>query len=435
MKILLAGGGTAGHINPALAIAGYIKQKRPDTEFLFIGNKDGMEQRLVPQAGFPIRSITISGFQRSLSPKSMAANLRTVRRTVTSSAAAKKIIKEFQPDLCIGTGGYVSGPVVRDAARLGIPCLIHEQNAYPGVTNKMLAHRVQKVMLAVEAAKPYFKDVPVVVTGNPVRGEILTADKAESRKQLGLDQRPVILSFGGSLGAQKINEALVDLIARSGKNGRYQHIHAYGKYGGWFPDKLREAGVEPDDCPNLDIRPYIDNMPVCMAAADLVISRAGAITLSEIQAMGKPAILIPSPNVAENHQYHNAMALVDAGAAEIIEESNLSGAAVIEKADAMLHDEATLAKFSENSEKNHTPFAFRHRINYDDKRGCLCVKIVYDGTKAAQRRRAAPRGKEQRAAAFGGNGAGAGRERALQLSAAFGHRGLAADPPLAGLWS
>lgn len=219
MKILLAGGGTAGHINPALAIAGYIKQKRPDTEFLFIGNKDGMEQRLVPQAGFPIESITISGFQRSLSPKSMAANLRTVRRTVTSSAAAKKIIKAFQPDLCIGTGGYVSGPVVRDAARLGIPCLIHEQNAYPGVTNKMLAHRVQKVMLAVEAAKPYFKDVPVVVTGNPVRGEILTADKAESRKQLGLDQRPVILSFGGSLGAQKINEALVDLIARSGKNG------------------------------------------------------------------------------------------------------------------------------------------------------------------------------------------------------------------------
>ena len=325
MKILLAGGGTAGHINPALAIAGYIKQKRPDTEFLFIGNKDGMEQRLVPQAGFPIRSITISGFQRSLSPKSMAANLRTVRRTVTSSAAAKKIIKEFQPDLCIGTGGYVSGPVVRDAARLGIPCLIHEQNAYPGVTNKMLAHRV--------------------------RGEILTADKAESRKQLGLDQRPVILSFGGSLGAQKINEALVDLIARSGKNGRYQHIHAYGKYGGWFPDKLREAGVEPDDCPNLDIRPYIDNMPVCMAAADLVISRAGAITLSEIQAMGKPAILIPSPNVAENHQFHNAMALVNAGAAEIIEESDLSGAAVIEKADAMLQSEETLAKFSENSKK------------------------------------------------------------------------------------
>ena len=351
MKILLAGGGTAGHINPALAIAGYIREKRPDTVFLFIGNKDGMEQRLVPQAGFEIRSITISGFKRSFSPKSVAENLKTVKRTFSSSAEAKKIIREFSPDICIGTGGYVSGPVVREASKLGIPCIIHEQNAYPGVTNKMLAKRVKKVMLAVEAAKPYFKDASVVVTGNPVRGEILTADKEASRKKLGLDQRPVILSFGGSLGAQKINESVADLVARSGKNGRYQHIHAYGKFGGFFPELLKEKGADPDNCPNLDIRPYIDNMPECMAAADLVISRAGAITLSEIQAMGKPAILIPSPNVAENHQYHNAMALVNAGAAEIIEESDLSGEAVIEKADAMLQNEETLAKFSENSKK------------------------------------------------------------------------------------
>ena len=319
MKILLAGGGTAGHINPALAIAGYIREKRPDTVFLFIGNKDGMEQRLVPQAGFEIRSITISGFKRSFSPKSVAENLKTVKRTFSSSAEAKKIIREFSPDICIGTGGYVSGPVVREASKLGIPCIIHEQNAYPGVTNKMLAKRVKKVMLAVEAAKPYFKDAS--------------------------------LSFGGSLGAQKINESVADLVARSGKNGRYQHIHAYGKFGGFFPELLKEKGADPDNCPNLDIRPYIDNMPECMAAADLVISRAGAITLSEIQAMGKPAILIPSPNVAENHQYHNAMALVNAGAAEIIEESDLSGEAVIEKADSMLESEETLAKFSENSRK------------------------------------------------------------------------------------
>ena len=351
MRVLLAGGGTAGHINPALAIAGTIREKRPDAEFLFIGNRDGMEQRLVSQAGYEIKSIVISGFQRSLSPKSAVANVKTVTRTITSSAAAKKIIREFQPDICIGTGGYVSGPVVREAARLGVPCIIHEQNAYPGVTNKMLAKRVKKVMLAVEAAKPYFKDAPVVVTGNPVRSEILTADKAAARQKLGLDRRPVILSFGGSLGAQRINESLVDLIARSGRDGRYQHIHAYGKYGGWFPDAVREKGVDPDACRNLDIRSYIDNMPECMAAADLVISRAGAITLSEIQAMGKPAILIPSPNVAENHQFHNAMALVNAGAAEIIEESDLSCEAVVEKADAMLQSAETLAKFSENSKK------------------------------------------------------------------------------------
>lgn len=351
MKILLAGGGTAGHINPALAIAGYIREKRPDTEFLFIGNKDGMEQRLVPQAGFEIRSIVISGFKRSFSPKNMIENVKTVKRTFSSSHEAKKIIAEFKPDICIGTGGYVSGPVIRTAAKMGIPCIIHEQNAFPGVTNKMLAKSVRKVMLAVPDAKKYFEKADFVITGNPVRGEILTADKEKSRQELGLDARPVILSFGGSLGARKINEAVSDLVARSGKDGRYQHIHAYGSYGEWFPSLVKEKGTDIEKCDNLDIRPYIDNMPTCMAAADLVICRAGAITLSEIQAMGKPAILIPSPNVAENHQYHNAMALVNKGAAEIIEESQLSGELLMETADKMLINPQNLAKISENSKK------------------------------------------------------------------------------------
>lgn len=351
MKVLLAGGGTAGHINPALAIAGYIRQKRSDAQFLFIGNRGGMEQRLVPQAGFEIKSITISGFQRSLKPKSTVQNLRTVRRTVSSSIEARRIIKAFQPDICIGTGGYVSGPVVRTAAKLGVPCIIHEQNAYPGVTNKMLAKNVEKVMLAVEAAKPYFKNAEIVVTGNPVRGEILTADKARSREKLGLDERPVVLSFGGSLGAEKINNAVADLIARSGKDGKYQHIHAYGKFGGGFPQLVKEKGTDIDACPNLDVRPYIDNMAECMAAADLVICRAGAITLSELQAMGKPAILIPSPNVAENHQFHNAMALVNAGAAELIEESELSPETLAEKADALLQNPEKLEQFGKASKK------------------------------------------------------------------------------------
>ena len=347
MKVLLAGGGTAGHINPALAIAGYIKTMRPDTQFLFIGNRGGMEQRLVPQAGFEIKFITISGFKRSLKPRAAVENIRTLGRTVSSSAQAKKIIREFDPDICIGTGGYVSGPVVRTAARMGIPCLIHEQNAYPGITNKLLSKRVKKVMLAVEAAKKYFPDADVVVTGNPVRGEILTADKEQSREKLGLDQRPVVLSFGGSLGAQKVNEAVADIVARSGIDGRYQHIHAYGKFGSFFPSLVEEKGADLSKAPNIDIRPYIDNMPECMAAADLVICRAGAITLSELQAMGKPAILIPSPNVAENHQYHNAMALVNAGAAELIEESELTGELLTKKVDAMLSDREKLRKYSE----------------------------------------------------------------------------------------
>lgn len=351
MRVLLAGGGTAGHINPALAIAGYIKSKRPDTEFLFIGNKNGMEQRLVTQAGYNIKSITISGFKRSLSPKNMLENVKTVSRTITSSIEAKKFIAEFKPDICIGTGGYVSGPVIRTASKMGIPCIIHEQNAYPGVTNKMLAKGVKKVMLAVPEAKKYFDKVDVVVTGNPVRGEILTADKEESRNKLGLDSRPVILSFGGSLGARKINESVAEIVARSGKDGKYQHIHAYGSYGEWFPQLVKEKGADISKCDNLDVRPYIDNMPECMAAADLVICRAGAITLSEIQAMGKPAILIPSPNVAENHQYHNAMALVNAGAAEIIEESELTGELLMQKADSMLVSSEKLNEISENSRK------------------------------------------------------------------------------------
>ncbi|MGN0442855.1 MAG: undecaprenyldiphospho-muramoylpentapeptide beta-N-acetylglucosaminyltransferase [Acutalibacteraceae bacterium] len=352
MRVIFAGGGTAGHINPALAIAGYLKDKEPKTEILYIGAQGGMEERLVPQAGFEIRTIKISGFKRSLSPKAIKDNIVTVKRAFSSTADAKKIMKEFKPDICIGTGGYVSGPVIRAALKLKIPAIIHEQNAFPGVTTKMLSKNVQKVMLANPYAKKYLSDsCHFVTTGNPVRGEIITAAKETSRKELGLDERPVILSFGGSLGARKINEGVADLIARSGKDGKYQIIHAYGQYGKWFPDLLREKGIEPDDCKNLDIREYINNMSTCLAAADLVICRAGAITLSELQVQGKPAILIPSPNVAENHQYHNAMSMVDSKAAFIIEESELTGEKVIEYADRILGDEETLKEYSQNAGK------------------------------------------------------------------------------------
>lgn len=352
MKILFAGGGTAGHINPALAIAGYVRSKNPDAQILFVGNRGGMEERLVPEADFDFAPITISGFKRKISPKALMENAKTVKRVITSSFESKKIIEDFKPDLCVGTGGYVSGPVLRKAAKMGIPIIIHEQNAFPGVTTKMLSKQAKRVMLAIEDAKKYLdKDCKFVVTGNPVRADILKVNKENARRELGLDRRPVILSFGGSLGARKINEAMADVIARSGKDGKYQHIHAYGQYGKWFPDLVKEKGTDIEKCPNLDIREYINNMPVCMAAADVVVSRAGAITLSEIQAMGKPAILIPSPNVAENHQYHNAMALVNAGAAEIIEEKDLTETAVTEKLDSLLLNPEKLKEYSENSRK------------------------------------------------------------------------------------
>ncbi len=354
MKVLLAGGGTAGHINPALAIASYIKEQEPDAEFLFIGNRDGMEQRLVAAAGFPIKSVVISGFKRSLSPKSTVHNIKTVARSFTARADAKKIIGDFDPDICIGTGGYVSGPVILAACNLGYPAVIHEQNAYPGVTNKMLAKKVRRVMLAIEDAKKHFDGgASFVVTGNPIRPEILATKHEEARHKLGFDglKKPIILSFGGSLGAKCINEAMAELMARSAKDKKYYHIHAYGQQGGYTLDLLKERGVSLDMSDNLDVRPYIDNMNECLAACDLVVSRAGAITLSEIQAKGRPAVLIPSPFVAENHQYHNAMSMANKKAALVIEQKDLTGEKLAQTVDSILTDPAVLQKYRKNAQK------------------------------------------------------------------------------------
>ncbi len=352
MKIILAGGGTAGHINPAIAIAQTIKAKEPDSKILFIGNEGGLEQRLVKNAGFDIESISIRGFRRSLSFKAMAQNVGTVFKAMSASKKAKSIIKSFAPDICVGTGGYVSGPVIKAAQSLGIPTVIHEQNAYPGVTTKMLSKKAKCVMLAMDAARDRMdSSCKFVLTGNPVRPEIIGVNKEEARKSLGVDERPLVISFGGSMGARKINENIAQVIARSGKDKAYQHIHAYGQYGKWFPDLLKEQGVDFDKCDNLDIREYIDNMNICMAAADLAVCRCGAITLSELQVMGKPSVLIPSPNVAENHQYHNAMALVKENAASVIEEKDLTPERLTQEIDKLLKNKELLKKYGENAKK------------------------------------------------------------------------------------
>lgn len=352
MKVVLAGGGTAGHINPALAIAGYLKEQQPETEFLYIGAKDGMEERLVPAAGYPFQSIKISGFQRKLNLKNIQKNIKTLVHVFTSSAAARRMLKEFQPDICIGTGGYVSGPVLREAMKLGIPSIIHEQNAFPGITNKMLSKHAAKTMLAVaDAQKHLDASARCILTGNPVRQTILHTDKEAARARLGLDERPVILSFGGSLGARKINEAVADLLVQSAKTKQFQHIHGFGQWGKWFPDLLKEKGLNLADTPFMDVREYINDMPDCLAAADLVICRAGAITLSEVQAMGKAAILVPSPNVAENHQYHNAMAMVNRNAAVILEEKDLNGAVLCAKVEELFRNPQTIPELAENARK------------------------------------------------------------------------------------
>ena len=352
IKVLFTGGGTAGHINPALAAAGYLKQREPDAQILYVGNKGGMEERLVANAGYEIRTVTISGFQRKLTPKNLARNAQTVVRMFTASAEAKKILREFAPDVCVGTGGYVSGPVIREAAKLGIPCVIHESNASPGVTTKMLAKSVRTVMLAVPDARKYFDDsVNCTVTGNPVRGEVLAAEREASRKALGLDERPLILSFGGSLGASALNRAAAYMLAESGKEKRFQHIHGYGQHDEKFLEELQELGFRQEENPQIRLLEYIDNMPQCLSAADLVIGRAGAMTLSEIEAKSKASILIPSPNVAENHQFHNAMALVRRGAAEIIEEKDLSGESLWKKVTKIVSDPQRLRSLGENAGK------------------------------------------------------------------------------------
>ena len=356
MKLIFATGGTAGHINPALAVASYIKEQYPDSEILFIGTKDHMEARLVPQAGFAFQTIEINGFKRSFSPKAIADNVKTVGKLLKSEKDSKRIIKEFQPDVVIGFGGYVSGPVLESAAKLQIPSCIHEQNAFPGITNKQLAKKVDRVMLTVEDAKKHLEPKnEVVVTGLPVRGEILKKDKAEARKELGIpDGKKLVLSFGGSLGAAPLNEAMREILLRHAEDGSVYHIHSAGTNGAEYLKGLEEQGfVKRSDTVlkkgSVEVRLYIDNMDVCMAAADLVIGRAGASSLSEIEAMGKASILIPSPYVAENHQYHNAMALVNRNAARIIEEKNLTSDSLSEMMNDLLSSDETLFDIERNA--------------------------------------------------------------------------------------
>ena len=332
LKVLLAGGGTAGHLNPALAIAEIIKSNRPDAEFLFAGTPFGIEAKLIAKTNYKFAPIKVKGFQRKLTIKNIGRNIQAAAYLTTAGHRAKEIISEFKPDIVIGTGGYVSGPIVMKASQMKIPTAIHEQNAYPGVTTRLLSKHVDEVMLTVEEAKEFLeKDIKYTVTGLPVRSGIMTKTKAQARKELGFDDSLCILSFGGSLGAGMINETVVDLIAWHDCKKAINHIHGYGGMGkDTFVPALKAKGVNLENNPRLKVSEYIDNMDTCMAAADLVICRSGANTLSELEAMGRGSILIPSPIVAGNHQYHNAMVLGNAGAAIVIEQKNLTSENLIE---------------------------------------------------------------------------------------------------------
>lgn len=367
-KILIATGGTGGHINPALAVAGYIRENYPSAKILFVGTAVKMEAQLVPAAGYDFKTIDIQGFSRELNLSGIKQNVGTVIKLLKSSSQAKKIIKEFSPDVVLGFGGYVGGPVLRTACKLGIPTAIHEQNAFPGVTNKALAKIVDRVMLTAPEAEKYMTPKnPCVVTGLPVRGELISADREFSRAELGVDDRPVILSMGGSLGARVINEAVTKLIEeRYGRKDCY-FLHATGKAGVGMFDVIRnEKNISLEENKHIMLREYIDDMHRCMAAADLVICRAGASSLSEIQAMGKPSILVPYPYAAENHQYYNAMELVKNDAAILIEEKDFTGERLISEVDKLLSDRARLTAIGENAKKMAIYDATERIVN------CIC---------------------------------------------------------------
>jgi UDP-N-acetylglucosamine--N-acetylmuramyl-(pentapeptide) pyrophosphoryl-undecaprenol N-acetylglucosamine transferase len=300
----------------------------------------------VPEKGYEFRTIDVAGFQRKITFKNIIRNVSAAKKAVTSSINAKKILAELKPDIVVGTGGYVSGPVLREAAKLGIKTAIHEQNAYPGVTTKMLAPHVDAVLLAMPEAEKYLKlKKKPYITGNPVRKELLNITYEQARQTLGIDSRPMILSFGGSLGARRINEAVSGLIEWHNGTDKFYHIHGTGKSGyESVINYFKEKNITLSD--RIDIREYIKDMNVCMAAADLVICRAGAITLSELLACGKPAILIPSPYVAENHQYHNALTLKHIGAAEIIEEKDLTTEKLIDVVDKLIENKSKLSAMS-----------------------------------------------------------------------------------------
>ncbi|MBQ8333939.1 MAG: undecaprenyldiphospho-muramoylpentapeptide beta-N-acetylglucosaminyltransferase [Clostridia bacterium] len=352
MRVMMTGGGTGGHVNPALAIANTIKQNDPDAVIEYVGTKRGIENKLVPKAGYPIHHVQVQGLRRSLSP----ANIKAAWLALTSPGKAKKIIREFKPDLVVGTGGYVSWPVCKAAASMGIPTALHESNAIAGVAVKMLQNSVDRIYLNFEKTGETLTcpREKLMKVGNPIMKGFTGMTREEARKQLGIPDKYkyIILSYAGSMGAEKVNDAVLCLMREfTAKHPEVYHIHATGSIElELCTSQFKEMGL--DKYENIELCEYIYDMPLKMAAADLTINRAGAMTVSELAITGKCAIFIPSPNVAENHQYKNAKVLYDAGAAGLFEEKELTDGAkpLIAEVEKLLTDEGKAIR-DERSEK------------------------------------------------------------------------------------
>ena len=342
MNLIFTCGGTAGHINPAIAVANTMRERDPDCKILFIGAVGHMEEKLVPQAGYELRTLPGSGLSRKKNFAGLKQNLHAIKCVMDAERACRKIFREFKPDAVIGTGGYASFPALHAAQKMGIPTCVHESNAVPGVTTKLAAKKATRVLVAFEESVKYY-DHPekVEVVGMPVKKEFIFLKKEDARKELGLGDKPVVVSAFGSLGAKVMNETMAEVFRLEKEAGYpYHHIHATGSFGWeWMPKLVADKGVTLEGNENIDMREYIYNMPTVMAAADVIISRAGASTCNEIGACGTPDILIPSPNVTNNHQEKNAHVLSDRDAAVLVLEKDCSPEKIFEQINSLLSDE------------------------------------------------------------------------------------------------
>ncbi len=341
LRVIISGGGTGGHIFPAVSIANAVKALRPDAKILFVGALGRMEMQRVPAAGYEIKGLPICGFDR----KNLLKNVKVLYKIWKSQQMAKKIIKEFQPQVAVGVGGYASGPTLNKAAAMGIPCLIQEQNSYAGVTNKLLAKKAAKICVAYEGMERFFPAEKIMLTGNPVRQTLLetTISREDAVRSMGLDPaKKTILLVGGSLGARTINESMLqhlDLV----KESNVQFVWQTGKY---YNDSINEQ-LKGQELPNLKVTDFITDMGSAYKAADLVISRAGASSISEFCLIGKPVILVPSPNVAEDHQTKNALALADRDAAIYVKDAEAPDI-LLKLAIDTVNNEEKLKSLSEN---------------------------------------------------------------------------------------
>ena len=351
MKVIFTCGGTAGHVNPALALAGYMLKKDPSTKILFVGAERGLERDLIAHTPYPFRTVNVSSFWRSFKLKAIRHNLVTIKNLLFARRGADAILDDFNPDLIVGTGGYASYPIVRYGAKRGIPTAVHESNIVPGLTTRQLEPYADRIMVGFEGCREHYRHPDkVVVTGTPVRGDFFAQTRQEAKKKLGLDDgRPLLVSFWGSLGAAQMNHIMAEFLALEAPREPFHHIHAVGSIS-WnaMQRELREREVDLKRHPSLDVREYIYDMADVMRAADLVLCRAGASTLAELTALGVSALLVPSPNVTNHHQEKNAGLLGDRGAALVLSEAGLDGKKLFAAAAGILRDDARRAEMENN---------------------------------------------------------------------------------------